>query len=335
MEALTDLIQNPLFSEEEIEQEKHKFEQDFNERAKQLDTDVMESIHGAAYSHQTLGQSILPPLHILHKFNSAYLSDHVAKWYTPSRMVVAAVGIEHSQLVKFTESMLTKLNPDVSIEKVQAKYTGGEVRMHNSKVEEGQIPLTHFALAFETASWHDPDLVPMCVLQMMMGGGGSFSAGGPGKGMYSRLYENVLNRYEWANSATSFTSIHSDSSLFGFYGTCDPTKAPELVDTLVEESKKMAGEVGEVELQRAKNQLKSAVFMQLESRSLLLDDMGRQLLTYNKVQTPQEIGKLIDQVSQGDIVRVAEKMLQTNPSVAAAGDLSHLPRYDNIVNKLK
>jgi len=140
---------------------------------------------------------------------------------------------------------------------------------------------------------------------------------------------------EWANSATSFTSIHSDSSLFGFYGTCDPTKAPELVDTLVEESKKMAGEVGEVELQRAKNQLKSAVFMQLESRSLLLDDMGRQLLTYNKVQTPQEIGKLIDQVSQGDIVRVAEKMLQTNPSVAAAGDLSHLPRYDNIVNKLK
>jgi hypothetical protein len=28
----------------------------------------------------------------------------------------------------------------------------------------------------------------------MMGGGGSFSAGGPGKGMFSRLYLNVLNR---------------------------------------------------------------------------------------------------------------------------------------------
>ena len=30
---------------------------------------------------------------------------------------------------------------------------------------------------------------------MLMGGGGSFSAGGPGKGMFSRLYLNVLNRY--------------------------------------------------------------------------------------------------------------------------------------------
>jgi len=28
-----------------------------------------------------------------------------------------------------------------------------------------------------------------------MGGGGSFSAGGPGKGMYTRLYTHVLNRF--------------------------------------------------------------------------------------------------------------------------------------------
>jgi len=39
------------------------------------------------------------------------------------------------------------------------------------------------------------DFVPSCVLNLMMGGGGSFSAGGPGKGMYTRLYRNVLNRY--------------------------------------------------------------------------------------------------------------------------------------------
>lgn len=45
-------------------------------------------------------------------------------------------------------------------------------------------------------SWEDPDLYAICTLQMLMGGGGSFSAGGPGKGMHSRLYRNVLNRYK-------------------------------------------------------------------------------------------------------------------------------------------
>jgi len=39
------------------------------------------------------------------------------------------------------------------------------------------------------------DFVPFCVLQTLMGGGGSFSAGGPGKGMFSQLYTDVLNKF--------------------------------------------------------------------------------------------------------------------------------------------
>jgi len=97
----------------------------------------------------------------------------------------------------------------------------------------------------------------------------------------------------------------------------------------------MAGPVREEELNRAKNQLKSALFMQLESRSLLLDDIGRQMLIYNKVQSPQEIAQIIDKVTDKDIIRVATQMLKTNPSMAAAGDLSKVPRYDDISNEFK
>ena len=43
-------------------------------------------------------------------------------------------------------------------------------------------------------SLQEDDFIPFAVLNMMMGGGGSFSAGGPGKGMFTRLYLNVLNR---------------------------------------------------------------------------------------------------------------------------------------------
>lgn len=43
-------------------------------------------------------------------------------------------------------------------------------------------------------SLQEADFIPFAVLNMMMGGGGSFSAGGPGKGMFTRLYLNVLNR---------------------------------------------------------------------------------------------------------------------------------------------
>ena len=45
----------------------------------------------------------------------------------------------------------------------------------------------HDRMCTEMIDFKDPDFVPFCVLNMLMGGGGSFSAGGPGKGMYTRL----------------------------------------------------------------------------------------------------------------------------------------------------
>lgn len=54
--------------------------------------------------------------------------------------------------------------------------------------------LAHIVIGLESVGHQHKDFVSHCVLNMMMGGGGSFSAGGPGKGMYTRLYTNVLNR---------------------------------------------------------------------------------------------------------------------------------------------
>jgi processing peptidase subunit alpha len=48
-------------------------------------------------------------------------------------------------------------------------------------------------------------------MQMLLGGGGSFSAGGPGKGMYSRLYTNVLNQYYRVDYCAGFHHCYADS----------------------------------------------------------------------------------------------------------------------------
>ena len=66
-----------------------------------------------------------------------------------------------------------------------------------SNVSLGPTPmpeLAHVVIGLESCSHKDDDFIAFCVLNMLMGGGGSFSAGGPGKGMYTRLYTNVLNR---------------------------------------------------------------------------------------------------------------------------------------------
>jgi processing peptidase subunit alpha len=241
-------------------------------------------------------------------------------------MVVAAVGIDHDELSKLSAEFFADLPADAGIPDVKTQYSGGEVRLQ--ALEENG--LTHYAIAFESVDWHSDDLVPMCVLHMMMGGGGSFSVGGPGKGMHSRLFERVLNRHGFVESATSFNTIFNDSSLFGFYGTCAPQESSQLAALLTEQALEMAGPVAPVELSRAKNQLKSAVYMQLESDALQLEDIGRQVLTYDTVKSPHEISALIDEVTEADIKRVATNMLSTNPSICAYGNVSYVPRFETI-----
>ncbi|KAL6502690.1 hypothetical protein OROHE_024343 [Orobanche hederae] len=112
------------------------------------------------------------------------------------------------------------------------------------------------------------DATTLTVLQMLMGGGGSFSAGGPGKGMYSRLYLRVLNEHPEIQSFSAFNSICNHSALFGIQGTSESgfaihalaIAAPELIAVAT------PGQVEAVQLDRAKQSTKSAILMNLESR---------------------------------------------------------------------
>lgn len=331
--TLGDVIQNHAFDTQEIIEAREYYLANNEQRAQVMDMQLMESIHEAAYNGSGLGLSLFAPNHNLESFSTETLKQYTRQIFTPKRMVISAVGVDHDQLVKLTSETFTSLSDAAELPRIQSVYTGGEVRQHK-RSSEGD-GLTHFALAFETANWHSKDLVAMCVLQMMMGGGGSFSAGGPGKGMYSRLYSNVLNKYDWAESCTCFNSIFTDSSLFGIYGTSLPEKSRNLVDVISKEMIRMTGPVDATELSRAKNQLRSAVYMQLESRSLKLEDIGRQVMVYGKIQSATDLSKQIESVTAEDIQRVAKAMIATPVSIAAAGDLTTLPRYEQIQRAFK
>jgi processing peptidase subunit alpha len=51
-------------------------------------------------------------------------------------------------------------------------------------------------MGFECPGWTTTqEAVTICLLQKLLGGGQSFSAGGPGKGMFSRVYRHMLCGY--------------------------------------------------------------------------------------------------------------------------------------------
>lgn len=170
--------------------------------------------------------------------------------------------------------------------------------------------LSHIHIAFEALPISSPDIYALAILQTLLGGGGSFSAGGPGKGMYSRLYTNVLNQHGWVESCVAFNHSYTDSGLFGIAASCAPAQVAQMLEVMCRELNALGQESGyatlkEGEVQRAKNQLKSSLLMNLESRIVELEDLGRQVQVHGRKVGVKEMCKKIEEVTVADLRRVA------------------------------
>ncbi|XP_071948022.1 mitochondrial-processing peptidase subunit alpha-like [Antedon mediterranea] len=305
---------------------------------------LTEMIHAAAFRNNTLGQPKFCTEESLAKISNETIMQFLNVHHTPSRMVLAGVGMEHEALVDLAKTHFLGSSVAWNTEKIQqlggnidrsmAQYTGGvqKVERDMSNIAPGTpIPeLVHLVLGLESCGHQDPDFVAFAVLNMLMGGGGSFSAGGPGKGMYTRLYLNVLNRYHWMYSATAVHYSYEDSGIFCIHASTPPSMLKDLVEVLTKEFVKMAGRVEDVELDRAKTQLQSMLMMNLEARPVVFEDIGRQVLATGARKHPEEFCEMIGKISAEDIQRVANRMLQSNPSVAVLGDLKYFPSYNDI-----
>lgn len=267
--------------------------------------------------------------HKLSQITPQSIHEFVSTQITPDRIVVAGANVNHKELVKLTEETLGSMLEQTSSEAPQAQYTGGSMRYSASGP-------SHFLIGFEGVPWSDPDLVPVCVLHALMGGGGSFSTGGPGKGMYTRLYKEVLQRHSWISSALAFNHCYSDSGLFGLHASCDnPDNLNTMIEVIGVQVARMADSVSADALQRAKNMTRGSLFMNLESRNVLCEDLGRQVLGTNKYLGPAELIKQIDAVDQGAIQRVANRLLSSKPSMVLHGDEFETPSFNAVEGYIK
>ncbi|KAI8063586.1 Metalloenzyme, LuxS/M16 peptidase-like protein [Gongronella butleri] len=314
-----------------------------------------EILHTVAFRGNTLGNPLLCPPESLQTMTPELIREYMNTWYRPERMVIAACGAEHDHVVDLAlqhfghmaasqdpldsvashaqvmqhradKSWLAKLfNNGTStapkdLATQPARYTGGA-----EFLEAPGSPLTHVYVGLEGLSIDDDDIYALATLQILLGGGGSFSAGGPGKGMYSRLFTNVLNQYYWVESCQSFNHCYTDSGLFGIAGSCPPEYASAMVEVICREldlvSRADAGALGvnDVELSRAKNQLKSSLLMNLESRMVQLEDLGRQVQVHGKKTGIDTMLASIDRVNLEELRRVASRVVRGAVSVSSGG----------------
>jgi processing peptidase subunit alpha len=301
MAALSDVTWRPHLNESELDDCRQIISYELEDQHTKPHPEplLMDLVHQAAYSNNTLGLPSLCPSDNISKITIEEVKRFVASHYVPSRMALVGVNVSHDPLVTLAEEHF--VNPstawsDVDTSPVDgsiSQYTGGLVQVERDSapiIGPNRLPeLTHVAIAMESSSYRHDDFYVFAVLNSLMGGGGSFSAGGPGKGMYTRLYLDVLNKHHWIYHAQALNHAYSDSGIFCLFGSCHPSQTRDLVSVLCHQFYQMTKPVHQTALSRAKKQLQSTLLMNLESRSISLEDIGRQVLAHNKRVSAAEL----------------------------------------------
>lgn len=337
LSVFADTIQNPLLDPAELAQQRDAAAWEVAEIWNKPELILPELVHATAYQNNTLGNPLLCPMESLEVMTTDNLRAFLEAWYRPDRIVIAGAGMPHAELMELSERLFGGMRLPApgspaadplfgQLAAERAQYTGGELYLQKPELE-----FTHVYVAYEGLSIHDDDIYALATLQMLLGGGGSFSAGGPGKGMYSRLYTNVLNQYHGVDHCAAFHHCYSDSGLFGISASVHPAFAPSIPYIIARElelctADDYRGSITPVELNRAKNQLKSSLMMALESRLVEVEDLGRQVQVHGRKVSVEEMCAMVDRIDLPTLNRVASRVLMTSKpaTVVAQGQLDGL-----------
>ncbi|EFX02329.1 mitochondrial processing peptidase alpha [Grosmannia clavigera kw1407] len=314
VEILAETIRSPLLTDDEIAQQLDTAAYEIKEIWSKPELILPELVHMAAFRDNTLGNPLLCPEERLASIDRHVICAYRDAFYRPDRMVVAFAGVPHHEAVALAEQHFGDMKPTLQ---QQPDDLGGFLSLpaQPPPLNPNQPNFTHIQLAFEGLPISSDDIYALATLQTLLGGGGSFSAGGPGKGMYSRLYTNVLNQHAWVESCVAFNHSYADSGLFGIAASCYPGRTAKMLEVMCRELRSLAldggfSALGQVEVNRAKNQLRSSLLMNLESRMVELEDLGRQVQVHGHKIPVHEMVRRINDLTVDDLRRVAKIVVQ-------------------------
>ncbi|HEY4135616.1 MAG TPA: pitrilysin family protein [Alphaproteobacteria bacterium] len=310
VDILSDILQNSTFDETELTRERAVIIQEIGQSFDTPEDVIFDQFQEVLYPEQPLGRPILGSEALINTIPRAEIASYMKQNYMASGMVLAAAGnVDHAALVAQAEGAFTEIGRGAPPKAIAARYAGGE-RYENRDLEQ-----VHLVLGFDGVAYGDPDYYAMSVLAYLLGGG-----------MSSRLFQEIREKRGLVYSIYSFTSSYHDGGNFGVYAGTGEKEVDELVPVLCDEINKVAVAIDADELERTKAQMRAGLLMSLESTSSRCERLAQNMVIYGRIFTYQEIIEKIDAVDEAAVMRAAQRMLRSKPTVAALGPVGRLER---------
>ena len=309
---LSDMFFNSNFSDEEITKEKNVILEEINMTEDSPEDLVNEIALASIYEGDPLRLPVLGTKETIMSFDKGTFESYFKNNYCPENTLVAVAGnFKEDELIKKIEGLFSNFKN----EKEYKKPGYNAVYKQSIISREKDIEQLHFSLMFPGVSAIGDDNYTMTLFNTFFGGG-----------MSSRLFQNIRETHGLVYSIYSYNTGYIDTGLFSINAATHPSQSEKAIKLILEEIERLHEDrITEDYLQKTKEQLKSNLLLGLESSSSRMSSIGRSMLIQNRILTPDEVIKKIDDVDIKKIYTLIGKVFDKKQmSISTVGKLNEV-----------
>ncbi|HEU4518406.1 MAG TPA: pitrilysin family protein [Microvirga sp.] len=319
LDVIGDILTESVFDEAELAREKGVIVQEYAAVEDTPDDLVYDAFMETAFAGQPIGRPILGTPDTVRSFDAGAIRRFMAREYAPDKMVLAAAGdVEHGQIVEAAERFFGGARADGRPAVEPGRYIGGERRIAR-RLEQANLVLGLPGLSFKDPGYFATHLF----------------AHGLGGGLTSRLWHEVREVRGLAYSIEAFHWPFSDCGLFGIGAGTAGSDVADLIAVTLDTTRRAIVELDEIELARARAQMKVGLLTALETPGGRIERIARQLLAWGRLIPSEEIVRKVDAVTVEEAREAGRVLLEGAPTVAAVGPLKGLPSLSRLAAGLR
>ncbi len=293
LRLIADLLQNPAFSDDEMDREREVILQEIAATQDSPDDIAFDMALEEAYPNQALGRSILGTSRTIERHAAADLKRFRNENYAASRIILSAAGaIDHDTLHRLADELFGGMPMEAARPIKRARFEGGHAQ------SDKRFEQCHVIYAFEGVPNGDPTAFS-----------GRIFTGIAGGGMASRLFQEVREKRGLCYDIHAFDWGYSDSGIVGLHAATSPQQLQELTTVALGIFADLAQDgPTEKELARAKAQLKAGLFMSLESCEARAGQLAWDLMVFDRPVSNEELMEKIEGVTRDDVQAVGRRL---------------------------
>lgn len=296
VDVLSDMFLNSRFDNEEIAKEREVIIEEIKMYEDTPDDQVHDLMSANLWPDHPLGRAILGTEESIAVFDHDMLKDYMKQYYTGSNIVVSVVGnISHNQVVEAIREVLGGIpKGEVNQYRIADRAKPG-VNCYYKEIAQSQI-----CVAMPGVAKEDDRLFPLSILNTYLGGG-----------MSSRLVKKIREEEGLAYSVYSYNGSYTDTGAFVISVGTRPENCQRVIDIILEELDDVRQNgITKDELDKSFSQLKGSLYMGLETVNSRMNKLGRSMLIYDRVITPEENVDDLSKVTLEDVKSLAGDMFR-------------------------